>query len=499
MILKYGSHRLHHERDDLMILLINPPHPPGCISNKDTMGGFGQIYDDPLAATLPPIDMYYAGAVLRKNNISVKIIDCGPLTLSIEDLIATIKTDLPEIVGVRTSTPSYEWDLDIIEKIKNEINVQIVVFGPHATLFEQEIILNQSIDMVILGEPEYAFYDLAQKKREEIEGLVYKDSGVVFRNTMTRVIENLDELPFPAWDMIPIDSFSLGRYTNQQRPFFTILTSRGCPYGCKYCPYPVAQGKRWRVRSAVNVVEEIEYLIDRFGMQGLLFRDPEFTSDNSRIRAICEKIIEKKLLFSWRCETRADTVNQELLTLMAQAGCVGINFGVESVIDGVLEGAGRKKIALNYISEQVAICKKLGIDTFCFFIFGLPGDDAETILENINYALVLNPTAAQFTVFTPYFGTEMRLWYEERGFIEQGDVASMTSYKSIVRTERLTQSELQKFRDLAAKVWEFNVMMRHNSKLEEKIVELDYLKSTFWFKFSYACRRIIRQLTSYVF
>jgi anaerobic magnesium-protoporphyrin IX monomethyl ester cyclase len=481
-----------------MILLLNPPHPPGCTSNKDTMGGFGQIYDDPLVATLPPLDLYYIGAVLRKNNIAAKILDCGPLSLTIEDLLAAIKTDLPRIVGVRISTPTYEWDLGIIQKIKSECNVQIVVFGPHATMFEQKIISNQSVDMVILGEPEYAFYDLAKKQKENIEGLVYKENGVIFRNTKVRIIDDLDELPFPAWDMIPVDSFSLGRYANGQQPFFTILASRGCPYGCKYCPYPIAQGKKWRARSADNVVAEIQYLIDGFGMRGLLFRDPEFTADNSRVKAICEQILEKKLSFSWRCETRIDTVNEELLTLMARAGCVGINFGVESVTDKVLEGVGRKKIAPKDILEQVGTCKRLGIDTFCFFIIGLPDDDAETILDNIHFALALNPTAAQFTVFTPYFGTELGRWYEEHGLIEQRDLDAMTSYRSMVRTEKLTQSELQKFRDMASEMWELNVKTRNFSKLKQKAEELDYLKSRSWYKISFACRRIIRQITSFV-
>ena len=481
-----------------MILLINPPHPPGYISNKDTMGGFGQIYEDSFAKTLPPLDLYYIGAVLRKNEIDVKIFDCGPFSLTIDDLISTIKTDLPRIVGVRISTPTYDWDLSVIQQIKNECNVQIVVFGPHATLFEQEIISNKSIDMVILGEPEYAFHDLAKKQKENIEGLVYKENGVIFRKTKVRVIDDLDGLPFPAWDMIPADSFSLGRYANYQQPFFTILTSRGCPYGCKYCPYPIAQGKKWRARSADNVVAEIQYLIDRFGMRGLLFRDPEFSADNSRVKAICEQILEKKLSFSWRCETRIDTVNEELLTLMARAGCVGINFGIESVTDKVLEGVGRKKIAPKDIFEQVNTCKRLGIDTFCFFIIGLPDDDAETILDNIHFALTLNPTAAQFAVFTPYFGTEMRLWYEEHGFIVQRDVESMTSYRSTVRTEKLTQSELQKFRDMASKMWELNVKTRNEFELKEKYEELNRLKSTSWYKISFACRSIIRQITSFV-
>jgi len=463
------------------------------------MGGFGQIYDDPLAATLPPLDLYYIGAVLRKNQIDAKIFDCGPLCQTVEDVISAISADVPQIVGVRISTPTCEWDLGIIRKIKDKCNVQIVVFGPHATLFEQQLISNQSIDMVILGEPEYAFCDLAKKQKDQIDGLVYKDNGVISRNHNVRMIADLDELPFPAWDMVSVESFSQGRYVSDHMPFYTILTSRGCPYGCTYCPYPIAQGEKWRARSAENVVAEIQYLVERLGMRGLLFRDPEFTVDNNRVKAICEQILEKKLSFSWRCETRVETVNEELLSLMARAGCVGINFGVESVTGKVLEAVGRKKIAPKEIIERVDNCKKLGIDTFCFFIIGLPGDDADTILDNIDFALTLNPTAAQFTVFTPYYGTELRRWYDDHGFIEQSDAESMTSYKSTVRTERLTQTELQKFRDMASKMWELNVRTRNYTELKDEADYLNFLKSTSWYKIFFACRRIIRQISSLVF
>jgi radical SAM superfamily enzyme YgiQ (UPF0313 family) len=183
---------------------------------------------------------------------------------------------------------------------------------------------------------------------------------------------------------------------------------------------------------------------------------------------------------------------------MARAGCVGINFGVESVADKVLEGAGRKNILPQDFFEIIGICNRLGIDTFCFFIIGLPDDDAETILDTINFALTLNPTAAQFTIFTPYFGTELRRRSEELGLIEQGGAESMTSYKSMVRTEKLTQSELQKFRNMAAKIWELNVRTRNEIELKENFEELNRLKSTSWYKIYFACRHIIRQITSFV-
>lgn len=478
----------------MMIILVNPPHPPGYVSNKDTAGGFGQIYADINAATIPPLDLPYIGAVLKKDKIPVKIYDCPAIPMNIEELICEINTASPKIVGVRTSTPTVDWDLSLIRKIKEDCDVKIVVFGPHATLSANEIILNDTVDAVVLGEPEYVFSDLIKKKWQDVKGLVYKRKNKIHTANPDGFIEDLDSLPFPSWEMMPINSYSVGDYVNNQTPFFTILSSRGCPFGCTYCPYIVAQGKKWRKRSAENVLAEIRYLVEQFGMKGLLFRDPEFSLDKDRVAKICQGIIDEGIKISWRCETRADTTDEKLLALMAQAGCVGINFGIESASEKVLAGVGRKSIPQEEIISRVNICKELGIKTFCFFIIGLPDDDIETIIDTINLALKLNATAIQFTHFTPYYGTELRTWYEENNFIEDKTLSSLTSFNPVVRTKKLSRKELQKFVALADSVCEI-ALDKKTAKLEfecselkimlrEKTIMLDAIHSTLWYKFS---------------
>jgi radical SAM superfamily enzyme YgiQ (UPF0313 family) len=493
-----------------MIILINPPNPPGYISNKDTAGGFGQLYTDLNASTLPPIDIPYIGAVLKKNNIPVKIYDCPAISLSIEKLINLIKTESPGILGIRTSTPTIDWDMSLVERIKNEgNNPQVVVFGPHATLHAREIVTNNVVDAVILGEPEYAFVDLVKKRWEDIEGLVYKQNGKIYANNHSRIIEDLDSLPFPAWELMPLHAYSLGDYIDNQAPFVTLLSSRGCPFGCKYCPYVVSQGRKWRARSVGNVLDEIQYLVDKFGVKGLLFRDPEFAINNNRVAKICQGMIEKGIKLSWRCETRIDTVDEKLLTLMARAGCRGINFGIESASDKVLAGVGRKSVPQKEIIERITVCKKLGISTFCFFIIGLPDDDAETIIDTINLSLKLDSTSTQFTIFTPYYGTELHSWYEQNRFIEDKRLESFTSYKSVVRTKRLNSAELQKFSDLACQVWKIAKSKRvaeletqraeletQRAELETQRAELETIKRTYWYKISYKCYKLWKKVVA---
>ncbi len=480
-----------------MLLLINPPNPPDGISNKDTMGGFGQVYDDMSASSLYPLDMLYIASVMKKNSIDVKIYDCAAMHLSTDELIKIIKAAQPKILGVRTSTPTANWDISVIEKIKKEVSVQVVVFGPHATLFAREIIDNRAVDAVVLGEPEYAFLDLVNKHWDNVEGIIYKRDGKIHSNESIRIIDDLDALPFPAWDMVSTDAYSSGEYINNQSSFFTMITSRGCPFVCTYCPYPVSQGKKWRSRSEDNVVDEIQYLMDNFGMKALLFRDPEFTLNNDRVMRICQEIIKRGLKFSWRCETRVDTVSDELLTMMAKAGCVGINFGIESINEKILATVGRKSIAEKDIIDRISTCKSLGIKTFCFFIIGFPDDDAETIMDNINFSLKLQPDYAQFTVYTPYYGTELYSWYVANGFIEDNASSSLTSYKSVVRSKKLTMTEIQKFRDLSSKMWEMTVKLKAYPELAAKAEHLNAIKATYWYKISYGCYSFYKRIRNF--
>ena len=166
-----------------------------------------------------------------------------------------------------------------------------------------------------------------------------------------------------------------------------MLTSRGCPFGCHYCPYPVGQGLPWRFRSPGNVVDEIEHLVKDLGIQYILFRDPMFSLRLSRVVEICKEIQRRRLVFKWKCETRPDYLDEPTVRAMAAAGCEGINFGVESSEVAIQAGVGRKPISQEVIISRVALCREVGIKTFCFFIIGLPGDTVDTILGSIAFAV----------------------------------------------------------------------------------------------------------------
>jgi radical SAM superfamily enzyme YgiQ (UPF0313 family) len=433
-----------------MLLILNPPNPPGLVSNKDTMGGFGQLYPIGAKHSFPPLDIAYTASLLRSKAIPANIVECLGSSLELSGLILLLEDQAPEFVAIRTSTPTFEWDMRVARVIKTLLNSKTIFFGPHVALSPEETIKQPFVDAIVLGEPERVILDICEAGGfSGCKGVWHKEGDEVLKNPQSRFVIDLDQLPFPSWDLLPYRAYSGGRLMRNLTPFVTALTSRGCPHGCGYCPYPVAQGRKLRVRSAENVVDELDWLINALGIKAVLFRDPEFALSRNRVFAICEGILQKGLQLAWRCETRMENLDEEMITIMARAGCIGMNLGVETNNAEVLRRMNRKPLSQEHAIGLVKACEKKGIETFCFFILGLPGETKESTLNNIEFALRLNSSHVQFTAATPYPGTELRKWAEERGFIEKQSMADITGYEVVMRNEHMTTEEIRKLVRLA--------------------------------------------------
>lgn len=435
-----------------MIALINPPNPPGRISNKDMMGGFGQCYPEECGVRVPPLDLPYVAAVLRDSNIKASIFDCLGSDLSADGLVEGLKREKIDMVFIRTSTSTFEWDTSVSERIKKEINAAAVFFGPHVNVAPEEIIANPNVDALILGEPEYTVREIAEKGLGDIPGLWYKKDGEIVRNTRKITIDDLDKLPFPAWDLFPYTRYTVGSIMPAASPTLFMLTSRGCPFSCSYCPYPVAQGTKYRKRSARNVLDEFRYLSERFNVKNLVIRDAEFTLDRKRVEDICNGLIASGNKISWRCETRVDTLDEELVELMHRAGCIGINMGIESNSEKVCKNVGRKPLDAGHTKNIIRKCRELGIHTFCFFIIGLPGDDVKSVLDTIKYSVNLGADISQFTVATPYLGTGLKKWAEANNYITALELKGVTGFEAMMRNEALTAEQIMGFRNLGQRL-----------------------------------------------
>jgi len=433
-----------------MIALVNPPNPPGAVSNKDTMGGLGQMYPDGARHGFPPIDLLYGAAVLRNRGIPFQIMECLGLGWDVTELILRIDQLAPEFVAIRTSVPTFDWDMRVSRIIKAVASPKVILFGPYVALHAEPSLQLPFVDALVMGEPEITLAEIAERRGfEECKGVWYKKGDDITRNPQRDPIGNLDELPYPAWDLAPYRVYKGVELMRNIHPFVTMLTSRGCPHGCSYCPYPVAQGRKLRVRSPENVVNELSWLHDTLGVKSVLFRDPEFAFNRDRVVGICEGIVKKRLRLVWRCETRIENLDAGLITLMSRAGCIGINMGMESADERVLRKLGRKPVPLEDAHRVLTACKAKDIECFFFFILGLPGETRESALRTIRYALKLNPAFLQFTVATPYPGTALRAWAERNNFIENEALSALTGHETAMRNEHMTSEKIRQLQWLA--------------------------------------------------
>lgn len=436
------------------VFLVNPPNPAGHVSNKDSMGGFGQLY--PLGASaFPPLDMPYLAATLTEAKISVRIFEAGALRWSLDDLCRAIDatgTASDAVVVVRTSLPTIDWDLEVCAQLRARCRpAKVLIYGPVVTPLLWRIQRDAAVDYAVIGDPDHPVLDLVRGTAlSEIAGLVWRDGGEWQRNPERKFEKNLDGLAFPRWDLFPTELYTIPKSsTAGPLRFLPMLTSRGCPFGCSYCPYPVGQGLPWRDRSAANVVDELEHLVRDLGVQYVIFRDPLFSANKKRVIAICEEILARGISVQWRCETRIDCLNEKTISMMAKAGCVGVNFGVESIDPQVQKNVERKPISEEQFIETMVLFRTHGIATFAFFVVGLPGDTVDTILESIGFALRLGASWTQFTVATPFIGTGLHDWAVEHGFVAAEHYQIISAHEGSIGNENLTPAQVHRLHRFA--------------------------------------------------
>lgn len=433
------------------LILVNPPNPPGYVANRDSMGGFGQLFPSG-APVFPPLDFAYLASYLWNKGLQIDVIESQGLDLTRDQLVTRI-TDIvreelpPQVLMVaRVSAPSLDWDLSTFAAIKAAVpGIAVAVYGPVVPHVQHRLQQEPCLDYLFEGEPDETAYELSKGLPEnDILGLTYRLRESWRGSPARPFLKELDQLPFPKWDLLPYRRYTLPKSSATAAvPFLPMITSRGCPYGCHYCPYPVAQGLPWRYRSPRNVVDEIEHLVTNLGIRYILFRDPMFSMKQGRVREICGEILRRNLVLKWKCETRPDCLDEETVKAMAAAGCDGINFGVESVEVEIQSGVGRKPIPKDKIIEMTALCRRHGIKTFCFFIIGLPGDTRRTILNTVEFAVRLRANWVQFTVATPFIGTQLRAWAVRQGLVTASEYAYISSHEATVGNENLSKQEVE--------------------------------------------------------
>ena len=386
------------------ILLINP-----CPSESS---GINE------ATVHPPLGLAYLASYLRESadgdSYNVRIIDANILGITNDRLIREIKATSPDIVGIHMNIILGKPGAELAKLVKRETSALVCVGGPVVSSNPQQILDLSQADIAVLGEGEITFGEICSgQSLDSIKGIAYRKNGTVCFNEPRPLIQDLDTLPYPAYDLLP----PLSTYRSRARkpPMGVIITSRGCPFRCTFCNTSIF-GKRFRPRSPENVLGEIDLLVNKFGINQLDVLDDNFTLDMDRAERILDLIIERpyKLYINLQNGVRADRLNRTLVRKMKQAGVFKAGIGVESANEEVRKSI-RKSLKLENVEQALRWFREEGIITIAFFIIGFPNDTEKTINETIDFAIRANPSIANFSLLIPFPGTQLYTTLVEAG------------------------------------------------------------------------------------
>lgn len=397
----------------MKVLLINPP-----FTNYGGLRGHG--------GKAPPLNLGYLASYLLsrgKGFYKVAILDAEALSLTFESVADYLRAEKPEVVGITSSTPAYSSALIISRMIKEiDKRIKVVMGGMHPSAMAPEVAGEDSVDFAVLGEGELTFFELLEAIRngrpaQEVAGIIFRTNGELKLTQPRALIQDLDCLPFPARELMPHHLYQPPP-TKRISAFnpTSITSARGCPFRCYFCSAHVVWARKYRYRSARNVVDEIELCVNKFNFREFSFTDELFTLIPARTISICEEILKRKLDIAWICMCRAGQLTPELLKLMKRAGCRKISFGVESGDPDILKSI-HKDVTLEEISESIRLTHKAGIRSVAGFMIGNLGENETTVKRTISFAKKLNCDIAAFFIATPLPGTEFYERAKGLGFL----------------------------------------------------------------------------------
>jgi anaerobic magnesium-protoporphyrin IX monomethyl ester cyclase len=417
------------------ITLVNPPYPIGSHQHPAFM----------------PLGIGYLGAVLHKNNFQVNVIDCQAYNLSQQQVREELSKFKPDIVGITSTTLTYKSALKIAKNAKEVCpNCITAIGGSHVTFWDDKALQEEpALDVVVRGEGEQTMLEIAQRVEnhqalDDIIGTTCREDDKIKKNPDRHFLEDLDSLPFPALHLWK-HSDNLRKYGSIPYP---VMTSRGCVFWCNFCTAVRMFGRKYRMRSPKNVVDELESLYKNYHATQFTFYDDAFTVDQDRTMEICNEIKRRGLRIKWDCETRVDMVSKELLVKMRETGCVGVWFGVESGSKEQLESMG-KGFSLAQTRRAFKWAKEAGLMTVAGVILGFPGETKESAQETIRFIKELNPNDVGFYIATPYPGTPMYEEVKANGSLKITDFDKYDTATPTFEIPNMTMQELSQIREQA--------------------------------------------------
>ena len=394
------------------------------------------VYGTKIKPAYPALGVMWIAAMLERAGHAVEIIDMDADDADLDVILTRLADGRFDILGLTAVTPTYPNAVQIATAAKARFpRLPTILGGIHATVDPVPCAREAVFDFVAVGEAEVTAVELVDAIMagatdfSTVKGLVYRDpSGAVVASGPRALVPDLDDYPYPALHLIR----SLDKYAPPDATVFPaapIMVSRGCPGQCTYCQTKNIFGRRTRFRSPENVIGEIRRLVHEHGVREIHFLDDVITANKKFVRAFCDLL--KREPYQLRLQVanglRADMVNEEILTALRDVGLSNVGFGVESGNDRVLQII-KKGISKDQVRKAVRTAKSLGLETWAFFLFGLPGDTEESIRDTVDFAIELNPKYAKFAILKPFPGSEAYYQLDEKGLVDTRDYSQYGVY-----------------------------------------------------------------------
>ncbi|MGI8784157.1 MAG: B12-binding domain-containing radical SAM protein [Acidobacteriota bacterium] len=402
-----------------------------------------------------PIGPALLAAVAEREGHTCRILDlavCASQEKSWPVLEQALDEQSWDLVGITCMTVEYSGAKLAADFTKQRHpDLPIVFGGQHATIQSREVLAEPHADYVVIGEGEDTFRELLEvvagtRRREQVDGLCWKNEGQPVFNMPRAAISDLDSIPLPAYHLLDIPTYfeiGTGRYAPRSKYCLQIFTSRGCPWKCIYCHDLF--GKKFRARSPENVFSEIELLYNQYGVRELMIEDDIFNLDLARAKTICDLIIASPLKLHMQFENglRLECFDEELVQKLAQAGTHHISIAIESASPRV-QKLIKKNLKLHKLSEVLGWMKKYGISTLGFFMMGFPFETVEDIEETIRFARRSDLDEALFSIAVPYAGTDLNKLVYEEGSYDPNQASMGGKGITLIKTEHFDFARLKK-------------------------------------------------------
>jgi len=422
------------------IILIEPP-PTNEYGNMRQFGSIGTYKAD---IAYPPIDLMKIAGYLHKSNIDSLIYDANTLKVGLDEVTNLIKKESAKLVVFTTSTTAVNKDILVAKKTK-EVSEDIITatFGAHIKGTPVKTLKdNPFLDVAVYGDPEYVIKQLVDKdyNTQEVEGIYYRKNGEIIKNNPHLFISDLDEYGIAAHDMI--DASLYHDPLAKKSPLTITYGQIGCVNKCSYCMSQLYGDLR--SRSVPHFMKELKF-IKKLGFKEVFFIDCGFTNNLKWANELIDSMTEEQLGLSWWCLSRADRLDEEILTKMKKAGCHSIGVGVENANPGVISNI-KKDVDINHVIKIIKIAHKLKIKILLYFQFGLPGETKDTMQETLDYALSSKADLVTFGVATPVPGTKFYDYINKNNFFITNDWSKFDPALSpVYNYPNLTSSEIFEF------------------------------------------------------